>query len=93
MFRVSGRSAWIRAFERTKIYGHPINTSKNFPFFRFFWKKTFSTTFLILTFLIACTKRFSGSDSVLRYYGIIERNIRVSSHTSVEKKLPTNLNL
>ena len=36
---VSKRSAWIRAFERTYFHGHSMRRSKNFAFFRFFWKK------------------------------------------------------
>ena len=40
MFKVSRRSAYIRAFKRTNSRGHTTNRSKNFAKLRFFCEKT-----------------------------------------------------
>ena len=52
MFRVSRRSAQIRAFERTNIYGHTTHSKKNFAELRFFLEKKYLRGGVNLTFLI-----------------------------------------
>ena len=61
MLQVSRRSAQIRAFERTNIHGHTMRSSKNFREKRVLMeKKTFSCTFLNLTFLNTKVSHFAN---------------------------------